>query len=459
MTQLQHRLSFGQKAGWGLADMGIVVFVIVKQLLVMAFLTTYLGVPVQIAGAVTTLVLIFDMVTDPLIGYLSDRTNTRWGRRAPWMALGALVLAGGTVGLFGVPLGLSTTGNLLWVTGFFVLATIGFTMVAIPYGAMAGEITQSPQERSAMTGYRMAFASIGILLGGAIIPLLAGGTREGHLQAAIMVAPVIVLAIWLSIWATRNAPRVQTPSTQSFWAMANMVFSNAPFMVLVVLYGVMTMAIALITAGLPFAALYLIMDSGDTMLSGAANALTVLSLMFACFVLGSILSQAVWVWISARLGKLGALVLGLGLYMILLCALYTMMPSVNVTAMAGMFVFAGMTNGAYQQIPWAMYPDLMDVTRKATGEAIEGAFSAIWLFGQKAANALAPLILGAILGSYGWQETTEGKIDQLPEAISALHVSITLLPAGVLGLAIAGLVLVYRRSLANVESASLSEQQ
>jgi GPH family glycoside/pentoside/hexuronide:cation symporter len=241
--------------------------------------------------------------------------------------------------------------------------------------------------------------------------------------------------------------------------MANMVFSNAPFMVLVVLYGVMTMAIALITAGLPFAALYLIMDSGDTMLSGAANALTVLSLMFACFVLGSILSQAVWVWISARLGKLGALVLGLGLYMILLCALYTMMPSVNVTAMAGMFVLAGMTNGAYQQIPWAMYPDLMDVTRKATGEAIEGAFSAIWLFGQKAANALAPLVLGAILGTYGWQETTEGKIDQLPEAISALHVSITLLPAAVLGLAIAGLVLVYRRSLANADSTSLAKQQ
>ena len=452
MTQLQPRLSFGQKAGWGLADMGIVVFVIVKQLLVMAFLTTYLGVPVQLAGAVTTLVLIFDMVTDPLIGYLSDRTNTRWGRRAPWMALGAVVLAGGTIGLFGVPLGLSTTGNLLWVTGFFVIATIGFTMVAIPYGAMAGEITQSPQERSAMTGYRMAFASIGILLGGAIIPLLAGGTREGDLQAAILVAPVIVLAIWVSIWATRKAPRVKTPSTQNFWAMANLVFNNAPFMVLVVLYGVMTLAIALITAGLPFAALYLIMDSGDTMLSGAAQALTVLSLMFACFVLGSILSQAVWVWISARIGKLGALVLGLGLYIVLLCVLYTMMPSVNVTAMAGMFVLAGMTNGAYQQIPWAMYPDLMDVTRKATGEAIEGAFSAIWLFGQKLANALAPLVLGAILATYGWQETTEGKIDQLPEAISALHISITIVPAIVLGFAIAGLMLVYRGSLVRAQS-------
>ena len=94
MQETDTRLSLGHKAGWGLADMGIVVFVIVKQLLVLSFLTNYLGVPVGIAGMVTTGVLLFDMITDPLIGYLSDRTNTRWGRRAPWMFVGALVLAG-----------------------------------------------------------------------------------------------------------------------------------------------------------------------------------------------------------------------------------------------------------------------------------------------------------------------------------------------------------------------------
>ena len=72
-------LSLGQKAGWGLADMGVVVFVVVKQLLVFAYLTSALGVPVEIAGMATTAVLVFDMITDPLIGYLSDKTHTRWG--------------------------------------------------------------------------------------------------------------------------------------------------------------------------------------------------------------------------------------------------------------------------------------------------------------------------------------------------------------------------------------------
>ncbi|MBM1219611.1 MFS transporter [Ponticoccus sp. SC2-23] len=438
-------LSLKEKAGWGLADMGIVVFVVVKQLLVLAFLTSILGVPVGIAGAVTTFVLIFDVITDPLIGYLSDRTKSRWGRRAPWMAVGAVILAAAMVALFTVPSGLSQTGNIGWVTGFFVLATIGFTMVAIPYGAMAGEMTRDPRERSAMTGWRMAFASIGILIGGAVIPGLAAGM--GYAWAALIVSPLIVGAVWLSLWLTRETPRVSQPSSLAPLLMARMVIGNRPFMILVVLYGVMTMAIALITAGLPFAAIYLIVDSGSTALSGAAAALTTLSLLFAAFVVGSILSQAVWVLISRLMTKTGALVLGLALYIALLWLLYQNLPSVDVTLIAGLFVLAGMTNGAYQQIPWAMYPDLMDVTRAETGEAIEGAFSALWLFGQKVANALAPLVLGAILALWGWVETTEGRIDQTEEALRALHLSVTLIPAGILALAILGLVALYLPAL------------
>jgi len=435
-------LSLGQKAGWGLADMGIVVFVIVKQLLILTFLTTVLGVPVGIAGFVTTAVLVFDMVTDPVIGYLSDRTNSRFGRRAPWMFVGVLVMAAGMVGLFSTPAGMETTGNLIWVVAFFVLATVGFTMVAIPYGAQSGEITQDPKERSAMTGFRMAFASIGILIGGALIPGLAGSM--GYANAALAVTPLMIGAVWLSLWATRKAPRIEQPAKVNLSGMFGLVFSNKAFVVLVLIYGVMTLAIAMITAGLPFAAIYLIQDSGDTALSGAAQALSVLSLMFATFVVGSILSQAIWVMLSNRLGKPQALIVGLILYVVLLYALYTMLPSVNVTVIAGMFVLAGMTNGAYQQIPWAIYPDLMDVTRRESGAAIEGAFSAIWLFGQKLANAVAPAVLGLTLAAAGWQETTGDLVPQTDEALNTLRMSITLIPAGILVIAILAMALIYR---------------
>lgn len=442
-------LSGFQKAGWGLADMGIVVFVVIKQLLVLAFLTSVLGVPVAIAGAITTGILFFDIITDPLVGYLSDRIPTRWGRRAPWMVIGAVVMTLGCIGLFSV----TTTGmgGAFWVSVWFVVATVGFTMIVIPYGATAGEMTQDPKERSAMTGWRMGFASVGILVGGAVIPGLA--QSMGYAGAMLAAAPLMLLPVWISVWMTRKAPRIEQPSDVSLMESLRLVVSNPAFFTLVILYGVMTLAVATITAGLPFAAGYLVNDPGDTAFSGAAQALGMLSLLFAAFVVGAIISQVFWVLLSARLGKLGALVLGLGLYIVLLFGMYAVLPSTSATIMFGMFVLAGFTNGAYQQIPWAMFPDLMDVTRRESGAAIEGAFSAVWIFGQKVANALAPLLLGLILSNYGWQETTQGVVEQSEGALAALRGSITLLPAAIIAVSIVALLLVYRpRARALLES-------
>ena len=428
-------LSLGQKAGWGLADMGIVVFVIVKQLLILAFMNSFLGIPIALAGAVTTAVLIFDIITDPIIGYFSDKTVSRFGRRAPWMLVGAVVLALAMIGLFTVPENFTTSASLIWVIVFFLISTLGFTMVSIPYGAMAGEMTLDKKERSSMTAWRMAFASLGILVGGALIPILAGDTKSGYTFAAICVAPLIILSIWFSVFFTRNAPRTLVPSQQNFSYILKLVLANRAFVTLVILYGIMTLAIALITAGLPFAAMYLIMDDGNSLLSGVAKGLGTLSLMFAAFVIGSIISQALWVKLSNLYGKVAAQLIGILCYIALLIFIFFSLPNYNVTLIAGLFILAGMTNGSYQQIPWALYPDLMDVTREKSGESIEGAFSAVWLFGQKVANAISPLILGFILSLYGWKETTEGITKQTDAALNTLQTSITLIPAAILGLA------------------------
>ena len=428
-------LTTGQKAGWGLADMGIVVFVIVKQLLILAFMNSFLGIPIAIAGAITTAVLVFDIISDPIIGYFSDKTVSRLGRRAPWMLLGAVILAASIIGLFAVPEGFGTNESLIWVTIFFLIATLGFTMVSIPYGAMAGEMTLDKKERSSMTAWRMAFASLGILVGGALIPILAGDTKSGYTFAAICVAPLIILSIWFSVFFTRNAPRTLVPSQQNFSYILKLVLANRAFVTLVVLYGIMTLAIALITAGLPFAAMYLIMDDGNSLLSGVAKGLGTLSLMFAAFVIGSIISQALWVKLSNLYGKVAAQLIGILCYIALLIFIFFSLPNYNVTLIVGLFILAGMTNGSYQQIPWALYPDLMDVTREKSGESIEGAFSAVWLFGQKVANAVSPLILGFILSLYGWKETTEGITKQTDAALNTLQTSITLIPAAILGLA------------------------
>lgn len=437
-------LNLREKAGWGLADMGINVFVVVKQLLVFTYLTTFLGVPAGVAGFVTFAVLAFDVITDPLVGYLSDRTHSRWGRRAPWIFAGSLILSGGIVAMFAVPQGMDWQGNLLWVFIAFAIATIGFTCVAIPYGAMAGEMTQDRRERSTMMAFRMTFASLGLLMAGAVIPAMAGDTREGYFRAVAMVAPLIVLTIWGMLWATRTAPKIATPAPAKAGEVLKLLLKNRGFTTLVILYGVMTLGVAIIAAGLQLAALYLITDDGQSPLSGLASALGIFSTLFAMFILGSVMSQYIWVKTSTAVGKFWALVIGLLLYVIVLIVVWQALPAQSITPMAALFLAAGFTNGAYQQIPWAIYPDHMDDTRAASGQAIEGAFSAVWLFGQKIANAIAPLILGLVLSVAGWQESNQGVIAQTDTALDALRAGLTVVPAGILAVAILGLLMFYR---------------
>ena len=431
-------LSLGQKAGWGLADMGIVVFVMLKQLIILDFLTNHLGVPVEIAGWLTTLVLIFDIITDPIIGAASDKTRSWFGRRAPWIATGAVVMVLGILGMFTAPAAEdgAWTGPVFWVGGFFVLATIGFTMAAIPYAATAGEMTDDPQERSRMLAWRMVFASLGILIGGGLFPMLTGGTKAGHMSAALIIAPIVILSIWVSLWSTRNAPRIEHPTQVSPARMLGLVVSNRPFLILVVLYGIMTMAIAQITAGMPFAS--------KNLVSGEIAGLPTLTALFAPFVLGAMISQPLWAFISIRISKLVALSIGIVGYCIVLTLLMAELPSNSIQAVMLLMFGAGIANGAYQAIPWAMYPDLMDVTREESGEAIEGAFSAVWLFGQKVANALAPGILAMIIGASGWKETTEGVTEQTPEALQALEWAMTTVPIGIFVVAFVGLIVIYR---------------
>ena len=292
-----------------------------------------------------------------------------------------------------------------------------------------------------MTAWRMTFASIGILVGGAVLPAIAN--QMGYTVAAFIIAPLLIIPVWASIFFTRNVKSSFRPTQLGVGEMAKYIFTNWPFVVLFVNYGVMTLAVATMTAGLPFAALYLFADDGTTSLTPIVDALGKVSFVLGLFVVGSLLSQVFWVVLSNMLSKLGALILGICAYIALLIFFYMNLPISNLNLVAVIFLLIGFANGSYQQIPFAMYPDLMDLTRRETGQRIEGAFSAVWLFGQKVANAVGPLLLASIIGAYGYKESRGIVVEQTPEALEALIFAMTLLPAGVFAVSVVVLVVVY----------------
>lgn len=422
-------LAWTVKAGYGLGDLGINIFVIVKSLLVFDFMTAYLQVDPAMAGRLTALVLVFDILTDPLIGWLSDRSRSPWGRRAPFMVAGALAMALLLALMFMVPAGFSGLPAALWVTGFFAAASVGWTMVVIPYSSLTVEWTSDPHQRSSLTAYRMASAAAGILLAGALFPALVelfGGQRSAFALAMLVFAPVAVATTWIAAFASLQAPRQEPPPPAPFARQLGLVLSNPRFVLLVGVYGLQTLAIFFITVGIPHAARYLTSAPGQAPIAGAQT------LLFAAFVVGAMASQPLWLTLSKGFGKQRVYLGGILVYAGMLALFFSQLPVSSALVLALLALGVGITNGCYQQLPWAMVPDLIAETNAASGQSVEGLANAVWLFGQKVAGALAPLLFGELLAAYGFRASDAGYVEQPDAALGALRFGMTALPALVL---------------------------
>ncbi len=199
------KLPIKTKVGFGVCDLGGNLFFTVIAFLLLNYLTDTLGVSAGLAGIVIMIGKIWDAVTDPVVGYLSDKTRTRWGRRRPYILFGSVPLFIMMILMFTNP---HLTGQwplFTWSVVIFCLLCTAYTLVNIPYSALTPELTKDFHERTSLNGYRFGFAVIGTLLGaGAALPLVdlfankntgftVMGTVFGFLMMATALATVIMV--------------------------------------------------------------------------------------------------------------------------------------------------------------------------------------------------------------------------------------------------------------------------
>ena len=143
-----------------------------------------LGVPLGQIGAVTTAVQIFDAVTDPLVGYASDRLNSRFGRRRPWILLGSWSLAASFLALFAPP----SNNVLLWAACWALLCQLALTLARVPWLAWAIELTNDYHEKTRLVSLRELMYVLGSLLAAALPLALATSSLDQVSQLAFMAA-------------------------------------------------------------------------------------------------------------------------------------------------------------------------------------------------------------------------------------------------------------------------------
>ena len=409
-------------------SVGMGIYATVPGLLLLYFLTDTLGVSPWLAGATLFVPKVVDILLHPLIGSLSDRDRRGHGSRLRLLVAGCL-LALGFIATFTVP-GLAQQNQYaaaLWVGIWFTIGNTLFALYQVPYLATPTDVVAGYHERTRIMTFRMVVLTLGILVGGALAPLLAGrdsGVR-GYATMAVSLGLVMLVFQGIGVLGVRRlAPPVPpTPPElvgnsghgHPFRAPWAVLRGNPTFRVLVGAYLLMSTTSHLALAGLPYYAKYALDRPGLT------------TVLVAFFVAPALLATPVWFAISRRRGKQRCLLVAQGIFIagsgLMLAGTWLGVPVVLVAALMLGVAFSGM-----QLFPFAMVPDV--VRESGDGELDRaGAYSGVWTATEAVGGAAGPYLYSGALALGGFVATRAGEVvHQSAEAHAAVVLGFTLIP-------------------------------
>src|SRR5512136_2915581 len=242
---MNQTLTLGTKVRYGLADLGIALITSAMQFFLLFYYTDVAGINPALAGlALMVGKLTWDAINDPLFGYWSDRTRSRFGRRRIWMLIGAVPLGIAAWILFSLPKGLTGVPAFLAILGTFWLLDTFHTMVCTSYYAMTPELTRDYSERASLTSIRMVYSVVGYILGAALTTMLAGifhgaglnlqqaWSATGAVFGAIAMTTILVTALTVKERPELAGEPSKIPPLQAVLK----TFKNKPFNILMLAF-------------------------------------------------------------------------------------------------------------------------------------------------------------------------------------------------------------------------------
>ncbi|MCP5183014.1 MAG: MFS transporter [Pseudomonadales bacterium] len=374
---------------YGLADMPIQMASIPVAAYVPNYYGADLGVSLAAVGTILLLSRAFDAVTDPLIGWLSDRTHTRWGRRRVWMALSVPLLMISVYKLF-MPEPPVTPGYLLF---WLVVLWAGWTMLFIPYYAWAAELSPDYNERTRITGWRSSLGLAANVLS-MLVPAFAiflfgyGGSKETLLLIGTMMLVLLPITVGLTIWKVPESGDY-VPARMPVISGLKLMWNNHAFRRLMLAFFVNQLGSSISTALIVF---YI-----RGVLQEEQNSIVQLSTFYGFNLLGI----PFWVKYAGILGKHRAWCVALAIFSVLMLY-YLLLGPGDFLYMLPVTAITGFLGGAFWVIPNSMKADVIDVDRLESGEDRAAWFFAVWSFATKVALAVGPWLALLLLAAIGF---------------------------------------------------------
>jgi glycoside/pentoside/hexuronide:cation symporter, GPH family len=384
------RLPVRTKLGFGVADLGGNLFFTAMGFWSLNYLTDTVAIPAAAAGAAVMVGKLWDAVTDPAMGFISDRTRTRWGRRRPYLLFGAIPLFLSMWFFFTNPHIANPFMATVWAAFALCLLNTAYTVVNIPYSSLTPELTQDYHERSSLNGYRFGFAVIGTILGaGAVLPIIGMfKTRDAGFSAVGAVLGIVMAVTALITFASVREPdHSKTPKpTDGFFQTFLAVFRNKPYVILLLTYALNLTALNFVQGILVYYFKYLYNNEGATTMA------MILLLVVA------MVNIPISVLVSKHIGKKRTYQISFFILATACLGIFFLGHVLGMTFFLAMMVYAGVGIGFGYVAPWAMVPDTIEYDAVTTGKRKEGAFYGMWTFTSKVGTSLAIFLTGVILG-------------------------------------------------------------
>ncbi|MBL8643793.1 MAG: MFS transporter [Rhodospirillaceae bacterium] len=414
-TAASGKLSTGVYAAYGTGWIGGQVFRDVPALILLPFMLSVVGVPPAVAGAAIFLPKLWVVVCDPLMGLLSDRTQSRWGRRRPFLLVGSILCGLTFILLFNVPDLSSGAVKGIYVGAIYLIASTAFSIYSVPYLTLGSEMSGTMHERTVVMSWRQMGLGLGLIAGNAMpfyLVSAGGGGAAGYSLMALVLAGVCFATMITTFFGTASVPKpARVEALVPLKEQVKLAARNTPFLILVAANFAQLVGSAGAYATIAMYMHYRL-NIGLVQLS---EVLLVLSVVV-------VVTPPLWTMLSRRIGKKAVFILSI----ICFIATFLLFGLVREGQMWGVYLFAvalGAFNCGFSLMAFSMLLDAIALDAKISGLNREGVYAGLWSAMDKTAFAFGALLAGLALGYFGYQESTTGFTTQSDETLAGISLT------------------------------------
>jgi len=418
-TPEKDRLPWYTKLAYGSTDFGFAFTDSAIAVVYMIFLTNVIGLALEAVFVITLVRMTWDYINDPIIGFLTDRTRTRWGRRRPYLLFGIIPYGIAFAMLWWRPPFSSEIGLIVYYAVAWLIYDTILTFVSMPYFALTPELTQDYDERTSLTSYRMAFSIIGSLIAYTAWLMVVGERTPANANHIFTVAAIFgaisALPMLFTFIATKEKRAYASQERPSLRESLKAVRSNRPFLFAAGIFLFTWTAVSIIEPTLLYFLKYR-MNLPDDSADIVAGTIFISALVFL----------PMWLWISKKTDKRKSYIAGMLFLSAIMCSLIFIDPSLGFPAVLIMSALAGIGVSAIQVLTWAMIPDAVEVDELASGHRHEGIFYALVTLFRKISASVAVSLIPLV---WKWSGYVADAPKQSTKAITAIRIMIGPVPS------------------------------